>query len=1053
MILKCDTLPLFLSRGTVKNPILTMFITHKGTINVPKNKELNENLVKNSPLNVDVSIYKSYRDNIGLKCNLLAFLTSNRYRQQVEAIRTVTDKKNRDKLKSNLPAVTVSGLFEPIRLDTNIKQHANLLCLDFDSLPADKLAELWQLLACQPFVAYIGYSVSGEGIFAVVPIASGNNLLQHFFALEAYFFSFGFRMDKTCKNLSRLRGASYTERPYINHTASTYTDVLSDSVVPAEKKDGTTGSTGTTDQPVIYEPTTASNLTSAVKIALERTQKKYAFVDGQRNGFTVSLAGFLNRLGIEPNAAFYELCTVVPIDQYKDHKKRFFDVYGRYQHEHNTTHFTATYQQQPTPPTKKDAPPAAAPPPAVKIFAPLKTDPLRTIKYDKYLSDSPEFEAMCNLMILSNRQKWTFEAPTRAGKTHAFTRTFCSILERLHPDKKVCFINPLRTPTDQVTSENPDLNTDIAVFDHSIFTWDKGLLFLLKHIDRLNDIVLIVDEAHDLIKAANPNYKAKQIGQLYSYLKFAFKVICLSGTPFGIMEQLGYTTLKAEPTTPNKYKSEQITTTAANIPAELINLLKANKGKKSLIFCNSATSTSATSAECLSKLANVCNLKSDFVFSGNKLNNETSQHLQTQKTLPAEIDNLFCTAVFETGLTVEVDNVIYINDRPQVDLFGVWQSLSRNTTDTVRNITIITIPINEPEHPQFDFIFSNLQNEIAEHEKLANIFTDQHNLLSSCASLKNYTLPATDISKGAIVWSSPEERYIVCPFALLNRQYPNICKSYTHHDLSDFLAQLTQTDVIHHDRTNAPTNEALQAIGKEIKEQTKEQKTVDKATVTELLSTPEQVQKFLSGVATYTENTSLKQQLIYKAGAIINPNTPGEISELHHRNTKICETAASRYTYLNTKFLGCIPTENLSVWCVESSYNYGVILERLAYTVNRLLINIYSEAKLQSILNDDKVPQKIASTRKKMECFFAIQTAQHKAENTTPPTQLTVTDVLNIVRQFEPKVKKDGLNSYLNTFCETTTTRHNKVRYLAIKPLNYDALLDTNLYLERFNDL
>jgi len=73
-----------------------MINADKGTNNVPKNQELNANLVNNSPLNVTVSIYKSYRDNVGTKCNLFAFLTSNRYRQQVEAIRTVTDKKQRD---------------------------------------------------------------------------------------------------------------------------------------------------------------------------------------------------------------------------------------------------------------------------------------------------------------------------------------------------------------------------------------------------------------------------------------------------------------------------------------------------------------------------------------------------------------------------------------------------------------------------------------------------------------------------------------------------------------------------------------------------------------------------------------------------------------------------------------------------------------------------------------------------------------------------------------------------------------------------------------------
>ena len=148
-----------------------MINSHKGTIFVPKNKELNENLVT-SPLNVDVSIYKSYRDNIGLKCNLLAFLTSNRYRQQVEAIRTVTDKKQRDNLKSKLPAVTVSGLFDKRNLQSSCTP-TNLLCLDFDNVP--DLTALFDYLTTLPFIAFVGYSVSGKGIFAIVPIQSTKN--------------------------------------------------------------------------------------------------------------------------------------------------------------------------------------------------------------------------------------------------------------------------------------------------------------------------------------------------------------------------------------------------------------------------------------------------------------------------------------------------------------------------------------------------------------------------------------------------------------------------------------------------------------------------------------------------------------------------------------------------------------------------------------------------------------------------------------------------------------------------------------------------------------
>lgn len=1014
-----------------------MFLQHKGTINVPKNKELNENLVT-SPLNVDVSIYKSYRDNIGLKCNLLAFLTTNKYHAQTTAIRNEQGKKKRDKLKSNLPAVTVSGKFDVRNLQSKYEP-TNLICLDFDGVP--NLDGLFNHLKTLPYIAFAGYSVSGLGVYAIVPIQNTSTFLGHFYALERDFLAFGYPIDPSCKDVTRLRGASYTANPYINHQASTYTDTA-----PEPQK--APPPTATAVRPAAAPSTANTPTDKAVQIATDAATKKGLYFDkGSRASYTVFVAGLLNRFGIDMFEAFNALDSAIGIAQHPDHKKRFFDVYKRYINEFGTAKFLPTYEHASSSTT------ASSSKAQKKVFAPLKTDPLRTIKYDKYLSDSPEFEAMCCLMLLSDRQKWTFEAPPRAGKTHAFTRDFCSNLERLHPNKIVLFLNPLRSTSNQVTAANTELNTDTEIFKHSCFTWDKGLLFLKKHIDRLNDIVLVVDESHDLIKAASPQYKATQIGILSTYMPYCFKVIGLSGTTFGIMGRLNYTTIAATPTTIHPHKAELITTEPENIPSEIINLLKTTDGK-GLVFCSSATSTSQTSAESLATLSTKFGLTSDFIFSGNKASNPTSQHLQSKGTIPEHLKAVFCTAVFETGLTVDVDFVIFINDRPQNDFAGIWQSLSRNTTDKVRRVFVVTEPIPEPMHPQYDFNFWQVQKEITEHQKLADVYTAHHHILKQSESLKNYQLPnPTDTTNGAIIWSEPEQKYVVCSFVLLNRQYPKITKSYTDTDIKTFLEQYTQTDVIHRDRTNKPANEAISTTSKEISTASKEQKTIDKATVTELLSTPEQVQMFLSGVATYTENTSLKQQLIYKAGAIINPNTPTEISELHHRNTKICETAASRYAYLNTKFLGCINGENLSVWSVESSYNYGVIQQRLAYTVNRLLINIYSEAKLQSILNDDKAPQKIDTTRKKMECFFAIQTAQQTAQQAAKPQRLTVTDVLNIVRQFEPKVKKDGLNSYLNTFCEATSTRYNKVRYLTIKPLNYDALLDTNLYLERFNDL
>ena len=244
----------------------------------------------------------------------------------------------------------------------------------------------------------------------------------------------------------------------------------------------------------------------------------------------------------------------------------------------------------------------------------------------------------------------------------------------------------------------------------------------------------------------------------------------------------------------------------------------------------------------------------------------------------------------------------------------------------------------------------------------------------------------------------------------------------------------------------------MSLISKEIKEQTKEQRNTAKDTITELLTEPNTTQNFLDSVCTLTENSNLKRSLL--AFGTDTMHTPTEqAATLYRQNIKVCETAASRYTYLKKRYLNTIPTDNLSLWCVDSSYNYGIILERLSYTVIRLLINIYSDTKLATILSDDKAPQKIASTRKKIDCFLTIQAAQHKAENATPPAALTANDVLSIVKVFEPKITPKGLNSYLNTFCEATSSRINKVFYLSVEPLNYDVLLDTNAFLKLFDNL
>lgn len=98
-----------------------------------------------------------------------------------------------------------------------------LLTLDFDNHP--DIEEAKRILATLPYVYYAGLSVSGRGLFAIIPIAA-QDLTEHktyFHALEKEMQTLGLTIDKACKDVTRLRVVSYDPDPYINPDCTTYT--------------------------------------------------------------------------------------------------------------------------------------------------------------------------------------------------------------------------------------------------------------------------------------------------------------------------------------------------------------------------------------------------------------------------------------------------------------------------------------------------------------------------------------------------------------------------------------------------------------------------------------------------------------------------------------------------------------------------------------------------------------------------------------------------------------------------------------------------------------
>lgn len=164
------------------------------------------------------------REPIG-KGELFDFLTTPKFKEWVEKIRVTEDKEKRRKLKSKLYCFTPSGLFS-VRKREGLLKHSGYICIDIDRDDNPHIKDFKWLrteLGKINNVAYAGLSVSGIGVFALIPIKYPEKHKEHFEALKYDFESMGIMLDKSCGDVTRLRGVSYDPEAYINENAEVYT--------------------------------------------------------------------------------------------------------------------------------------------------------------------------------------------------------------------------------------------------------------------------------------------------------------------------------------------------------------------------------------------------------------------------------------------------------------------------------------------------------------------------------------------------------------------------------------------------------------------------------------------------------------------------------------------------------------------------------------------------------------------------------------------------------------------------------------------------------------
>ena len=173
----------------------------------------------------EISVYSNVKDVYGTTCPLRTFLLDEKHIGEIERLRSLHTKEERNEIKRRLPQACVSGVFAPTRKTENLQRHSGLICLDVDrkdNQDIDNWKDLKKELAKLPQVTYASISASGNGYFLILPLRYPEFHRQQFEQLKRDFAKMGIAIDPACGDVTRMRCLSYDPDPYINVEAVPY---------------------------------------------------------------------------------------------------------------------------------------------------------------------------------------------------------------------------------------------------------------------------------------------------------------------------------------------------------------------------------------------------------------------------------------------------------------------------------------------------------------------------------------------------------------------------------------------------------------------------------------------------------------------------------------------------------------------------------------------------------------------------------------------------------------------------------------------------------------
>lgn len=258
-------------------------------------------------LETPITVFGSVTTTNGRVRSLVEFLKDASSHQLIQQIRMTEDKAERTRLKSGLPCATISAICPDGRRVDDSFEHTGLICIDIDGQDNpgfESSAELKAEVCKVAEVAYCSLSASGNGCFAIFRLSSPENHLGHLLALQRLFKSrLGIAIDGQCKDVKRLRFATYDPKPYFNENAESFR-VIDAVTKPKHNPTKTTVAMGQRT----WNESPETTLDKVTRLTEEVVRRRIDLTDGYSKWIEIGMA--LANLG-EPGRQFFHAVSSV----------------------------------------------------------------------------------------------------------------------------------------------------------------------------------------------------------------------------------------------------------------------------------------------------------------------------------------------------------------------------------------------------------------------------------------------------------------------------------------------------------------------------------------------------------------------------------------------------------------------------------------------------------------------------------------------------------------------------------------------------------------------